>query len=113
MWRELDDGDPDLTKHTEGLTSACLDSQFPDYIDHIVTDVQGTELVQPGSFAQLLFTTVDPDGQAHLSDHCPISVVFETIGTTEDDPIAVLLDRLDAVRAELEEIRAGVAALRE
>jgi endonuclease/exonuclease/phosphatase family metal-dependent hydrolase len=112
MWRELDDGDPDLAKHTEGLMSACLNSQFPDYIDHIVTDVPGTELVQPGSFAQLLFTTVDPGGQANLSDHCPISVVFETIGTTED-PIAVLLDRIDAVQAELEEIRAGIAALQE
>ena len=72
-----------------------------------------TELVQPGSFAQLLFMTVDPGGQTHLSDDCPISVVFETIGTTEGNPIAVLLDRLDVVQAELEEIRAGIAALQE
>ena len=97
MWRELDDGDPDLAKHIEGL----------------MTDVPGTEPVQPGSFAQLLFTKVDPGGQAHVSDHCPISVVFETSGTTEGDAIAVLLDRLDAVQAELEEIRAGVAVLQE
>jgi hypothetical protein len=39
--------------------------------------------------------------------------VFETIGTTEGDAITVLLDRLDAVQAELQEIRAGIAALRE
>jgi exonuclease III len=113
MWREIDDGDPDLTKHTEGLMSTCLNSQFPDYIDHIVTDTQGTALVRPGSFAQLLFTTVDPGGQADLSDHCPISVVFDSIGTTDGDAIAVLVERLDAVRAELEDIRNAVSALRE
>ena len=89
------------------------DLLVPDYIDHIVTDVPGTALVQPGSFAQRLFTTVDRGGQAHLSDHCPISVAFETIGTTEGDPIAVLLDRLEALLVELRETRAGVAALLE
>jgi hypothetical protein len=110
MWRELDDGEPDLANHTEGLTSACLNAQFPEYIDHIVTDTQATGLVRSGSFEQLLFTTVDPGGQA---DHCPISVVFETIGPTEGDAITVLLERLDSVQAELEEIRAGIAALQE
>jgi endonuclease/exonuclease/phosphatase family metal-dependent hydrolase len=114
MWADLDDGDPDLTNHTEGLTSACLDFRFPDYIDHIVTDTRATALVRPGSFEQVLFTTVDPGGDADLSDHCPIAVVFETDGVIEpSDAITVLLDRLDAVQAELEEIRAGVAALRE
>jgi hypothetical protein len=113
MWADLDDGDPDLTKHTEGLMSTCLNSQFPEYIDHIVTDVQGTELVRPGSFAQFLSTTVDPGGQADLSDHCPISVVFDSIGTTGDDAVAVLVERLDAVQAELQEIRDAVSALRE
>jgi endonuclease/exonuclease/phosphatase family metal-dependent hydrolase len=114
MWRELDDGDPDLTKHTEGLTSACLNAQFPDYIDHIVTDTQATGLVRSGSFEQVLFTTVDPGGQANLSDHCPIAVTFETDGTIQpSDAITVLLDRLDAVQAELEQIRAGIAALQE
>jgi hypothetical protein len=28
-WRELDDGDPDLAKHTDGLTSTCLNGQSP------------------------------------------------------------------------------------
>jgi hypothetical protein len=70
--------------------------------------------VRPSSFEQALFTTVDPGGGADLSDHCPIAVVFETGGTIQpSDAITVLLDRLDAVQAELEEIRAGVAALRE
>ena len=27
MWADLD-GDPDLTKHTEGLTSACMNFRF-------------------------------------------------------------------------------------
>jgi hypothetical protein len=36
VWADLDDGDPDLTKLTEGLTSACLNFRFPEYIDHIV-----------------------------------------------------------------------------
>jgi hypothetical protein len=49
-----------------------------------------------------------------LSDHCPIAVVFETDGEIETgDAIAVLLDRLDAVEAELQEIRDAVAAVQE
>lgn len=76
-------------------------------------DGDPTVLVQPGSFAQLLFMTVDPGGQAHLSDHCPISVVLESIGTADGDAIAVLVERLDAVQAELQEIRDAVSALRE
>ena len=62
----------------------------------------------------MLFTTVDPRGQARLSDHCPIAVMFETDGAIEpSDAVAVLLDRLEAVQAEPEEIRAGIAALRQ
>jgi len=114
MWTDLDDGDPDLTKHTEGLTSACMNFRFPEYIDHIVTGPRATALVRPGSLEQVLFTTVDPDGQARLADHCPIAVVFETDGEIETrDAIAVLLDRLDAVQAELQEIRDAIGALRE
>jgi hypothetical protein len=114
MRANLDDGDPDLTKYTEGLTSACLNSRVPEYIDHIVTDTRATALARPGSFEQVLFTAVDPGGQAHLSDHCPIAVVFETDGVVEpSDAITVLLDRLDAVQTELEEFRAGIAALQE
>jgi len=41
-------------------------------------------------------------------------VLFETDGATEtSDAITDLLRRLEAVQAELEEIRAGVAALLE
>jgi hypothetical protein len=75
-----------------------------------VTDTRGTALVAPGSFEQLLFTAVG--GGDELSDHCPIAVVFESDDTIEpSDAIAMLLDRLDAVQAELEEIRAGIAAV--
>jgi hypothetical protein len=113
-WRELDDGDPDLAKHTEGLTSACLNAQFPEYIDHIVTDTRATGLVRSGSFEQLLFTTVDPGGQARLSDHCPIAMVFETeVTPAAGDPIADILARLEAVQAELRDIKAAVGDLRE
>ena len=113
MWRELDDGDPDLTRHTEGLTSACMNFRFPEYIDHIVTDTRSTALVRPGSFAQLLFTTVDPAGRANLSDHCPIAVVFETEDVTPaaGDPIADILARIEAVQAELQAIREAVGGL--
>jgi hypothetical protein len=113
MWADLDDGDTDLTQHTEGLTSACLNFRFPDYIDpHIVTDTGGTALVRAGSFEQLLFTALG--GGNEVSDHCLIAVVFDTEGgVAPSDAITVLLDRLDAVRAELEEIKAGVATLRE
>jgi hypothetical protein len=111
MWADLDDGGPDLTKYTEGLTSACLNFRFPEHIDHIVTGPRATTLVRPGSFEQVLFTTVDPDGDADLSDDCPIAVVFETDGEIEtSDAITDLLRRLDAV---LREIRDAVSALRE
>ena len=40
MWADLDDADPDLTKHIDGLTSARPNFRFPDYIDHIVTDTR-------------------------------------------------------------------------
>jgi hypothetical protein len=53
-------------------------------------------------------------GQARISDHCPIAVVFESNEPVEPaDAMAVLLDRLVAVQTKLEDIRAGVAALRE
>ena len=62
----------------------------------------------------MLFTTVDPGGQARISDHCPIAAVFETEDTIEPrDAITVLPDRLDAVQTELEYTRAGLAASRE
>jgi hypothetical protein len=49
-----------------------------------------------------------------VSDHCPIAVVFESDEPVEPaDAMAVLLDRLVAVQTKLEDIRAGVAALRE
>jgi hypothetical protein len=101
-------------QHTEGLTSACLNAQFPDYIDHIVTDTRATGLVRSGSFEQVLFTTVGPGGQARLSDHCPIAMVFETeVTPAAGDPIADILARLEAVEAELREIKAAVGDLRE
>jgi hypothetical protein len=31
----------------------------------------------------VLFTPVDPSGQARVSDHCPIAVVFESDGLVE------------------------------
>ena len=109
MWADLDDRDPDITKHTESLTRACLNFRVPEYIDHIVTDTQRTALVRPGSVEQVLFTAVG--GGDQLSDHCTIAVVFETDGEIEtSDAITDLLDRLDAVQAELQEIRDAVAS---
>lgn len=61
-WADLDDGVPELTKHTEGFTSACLNFRSPEYIDQIMTDPRGSALVRPGSFEQLLFTAVEPGG---------------------------------------------------
>jgi endonuclease/exonuclease/phosphatase family metal-dependent hydrolase len=115
VWADLDDGDPDLTKFTEGRTSACMNFRFPECIDHIVADTRATALVRPGSFEQVLFTTVDPGATAHLSDHCPIAAVFETEAVTPaaGDPIDDLLARIDEVQADLQAIREGVSALRE
>ena len=75
MWREIDDGIPpnaDLKKHTEGLMSACLDFRFPDYIDHIITDVRATALVKPGSFEQVLLARSIP----RAKPTCPTTVRF-------------------------------------
>jgi hypothetical protein len=69
-----------------------------------VTDTRGTALARPGSFEQVLFTAVG--GGDELSDHCPIAVVFEPDGAVVvSDPITDLLNRLDAVQAELQAIR--------
>jgi hypothetical protein len=61
----------------------------------------------------VLFTVVG--GGDEISDHCPIAAVFETEAVTPPagDPIADLLDRLDAVQAELQAIRDAVSALRQ
>ena len=69
--------------------------------------------MRPGSFEQVLFTVVG--GGDEISDHCPIAAVFETEAVTPSagDPIADLLDRLDAVQAELQAIRDAVSALRQ
>ena len=55
--------------------------------------------MRPESFEQVLFTAVDPRGQAGLSDYWPIALAFETDGEIEtSDAITLLLGRLDAVQ---------------
>lgn len=104
---------PDLTKHTEGLTSACMNFRSRSISTTSSPTSEAPRSCAPGSFEQVLFTTVDP-GQARLSDHCPVAVVFETDATIEpSDAITVLLDRLEAVQNEPEESGPGLAALRE
>ena len=80
-----------------------------------MTDTRRTELVRPGSFEQVLLATVDPGGQATLSDHCPIAMVFETedVMPAAGDPVAGILARLEAVQAELQAIREAVGDLQE
>ncbi len=74
VWAAIDDGDPadaDLTKVTEGRTSACENGRYPDYIDHLVLDRRATGWLVPESFRQQVY---DAGETAKLSDHCPISV---------------------------------------
>ena len=106
------DGGPDLTKHTEGSTSACMKFPVPGvrrpHRDRHTWDCAGDA-------RQLRAAVVaSVGGGDELSDHCPIAVVFESDGPVEpSEAITVLLDRLDAVTAELADIRASLAALRE
>jgi NADPH-dependent 7-cyano-7-deazaguanine reductase QueF len=64
-----------MTLHTDGITALCHNSKYPDFIDHIVTNVPASQMVVADSFDQLLYSRDDmsQNGKA-LPDHCPISL---------------------------------------
>ncbi|MEL6223453.1 MAG: endonuclease/exonuclease/phosphatase family protein [Cyanobacteria bacterium J06627_8] len=114
FWVEIDDADPanaDLTNSTDGLISQCWDSQFPEYIDHIVTDRITSEWVVPDSFQQIVFT--EPIGQQEqLSDHCPIAITLDVpeeedglIDSILSGPRQEILERIEEIERELDELR--------
>jgi endonuclease/exonuclease/phosphatase family metal-dependent hydrolase len=112
FWFEIDDADPpnaDLTNGTAGLLSQCWQSEFPNYIDHIVMDATSSRWVVPNSFEQLLF--VEPIAQQDvLSDHCPIAVTLDVPTADEPGPTLTetqqrLLESIDAIEQELRNLR--------
>lgn len=72
VWHDIDDGDPknaDLRLADEGRTPRC-DPRYGSFIDHIILDKRaGADLV---AFTETLYAP----GEAHHSDHCPISVTI-------------------------------------
>lgn len=72
VWRDIDDADPknaDLRLADEGKAPGC-DPRYDSFIDHIVLDRRaGEDLL---SFTETLY---EP-GEAHHSDHCPVSVTI-------------------------------------
>lgn len=80
FWLEIDDSSPanaDLTKVTEGKISNCWNSQFPEYIDHIVLDKESNSWLDKDSFSQVVYTE-SQSLEDKISDHCPISIVLNT-----------------------------------
>lgn len=120
FWLEIDDADPpnaDLTNSTAGLLSQCWESEFPEYIDHIVSDRTTSQWLVPSSFEQILFT--EPITQQDLiSDHCPIAITLDVpaAGETDSglsDTQRTLLERIEAIEQELRELRELIRELEE
>ncbi len=84
VWAELNDGSPagaDLSSPTDSGTALCNDGQYPQFIDHLVTNAAATSMVVEGSFGQVIYSNAD-DGY-ELSDHCPLSIQL-ALGSGEE-----------------------------
>lgn len=63
-----------LARATEGNSSPCWGGGG--FIDHILAGGAAQGWMVPGSLRVLVYREQGPEWQAHLSDHCPVSVVF-------------------------------------
>jgi endonuclease/exonuclease/phosphatase family metal-dependent hydrolase len=84
FYTEIDDGDPanaDLTLVTDGRTSACSGGEFPQFIDHVVFSKNAASWMVPASFEQLTYDPADTAFKSKLTDHCPISVQLQPVGS--------------------------------
>lgn len=72
VWSDIDDSDPanaDLRLADDGKSPGC-DPRYDSFIDHVVLDRRaGGDLLE---FTETLYAP----GEAHHSDHCPISVTI-------------------------------------
>lgn len=112
FWFEIDDAMPpnaDLTNSTAPFISQCWESQYPSFIDHIVSDRLASQWLVRDSFEQILFTeTIDQ--QDKLSDHCPIAVSFDIPAVDAPEPTlsetqGQILERIEAIKRELRALR--------
>lgn len=72
IWPEIDDGVPanaDLRLADAGVSPKC-DPRYDSFIDHIVLDRRAA--ADMGRFTETLYAP----GEAHHSDHCPVSVTL-------------------------------------
>ncbi|MYE83840.1 MAG: hypothetical protein F4X36_18740 [Gammaproteobacteria bacterium] len=79
FWDEVNDGDPKglkLFRATAGSVPGCWNSEYKEFIDHIVYDDQVREWVVSGSFEELVYAE-ETGKKAALSDHCPIAVTLD------------------------------------
>ena len=115
FWPEIDDHLPanaDLLRVTEGRTSECWDREFPLYIDHIVMDKQSSEWLVTNSFKQVVYSE-DVSFKRKLSDHCPIAVQLAVGEETPPTQREEMLARIQAMEAELAQLRTLVEGLPE
>ena len=76
-WTDLDDANPpnaDLTAVTENMPISCRDNKFTEFIDHIVFDKRGIELVDRTSFRHVTYRQADKPVWDQISDHCPVVI---------------------------------------
>ncbi|MBX3566325.1 MAG: hypothetical protein KF730_17330 [Sphingomonas sp.] len=72
VWADIDDGEPanaDLRLADAGTAPRC-DPRYDSFIDHIVLDRRAS--VDLTGFNERRYA----DGEAHYSDHCPITVTL-------------------------------------
>jgi endonuclease/exonuclease/phosphatase family metal-dependent hydrolase len=118
FWFEIDDANPpnaDLTSSTAGRLSQCWEGEFPNFIDHIVTDAIATRWTILNSFEQLLY--VEPITQQDvLSDHCPIAITLDVPAADVPEPTLTetqrqLLERIEIIEQELRDLREMIFSL--
>ncbi len=73
MIAALNDAAP-LTRATEGQATPCWGGNS--FIDHILAGGAARAWMQPSSTRVLVYRETDPAAWGHLSDHCPVSVLF-------------------------------------
>ncbi len=65
-----------LALATAGSANPCWGGEA--FIDHILAGGPARQWMQPGSLWVLVYRETDPDMKERLSDHCPVSVRFDT-----------------------------------
>ena len=77
LWAALSSSAP-LVRATEGRSSLCWQNEA--FIDHIIAGGAARDWMQLPTLRVLNYRETGDDWKDRLSDHCPVSVLFETPG---------------------------------